>query len=162
MINCSDRVTNMILLTAWFCREGTNNQYKLICNYSDIISRPTEGATLLHLREALSKQAEDRRRAESSEAVFNAFQARFRLSARQALSRLSTSDKAGRHSSRSMSWKWRGWYALRTETSRTTTETIWQWKRSVAHWGTPSLQRHLLAVPTPTLADVVRTGNDYL
>jgi hypothetical protein len=119
-------------------------------------------ATLLHLREALKEGARDCGRAQRLTGIFTALRARFGLSPREARSKLNS---------------------LRRETSTTLQEHASEVQRlvDVAYADLPQchkadmivdtfcstvgnayLQRHLLAVPTHTLEDAVRAGNEFL
>ena len=61
-----------------------------IARFTEVVyaNQWTEGATLLHLRETLGKQAEDCRWSEDQKAIFNALQAKFGLSTKQVVSRI--------------------------------------------------------------------------
>jgi hypothetical protein len=119
-------------------------------------------AAFLHLREALKEGARDCGRAQNLAGVFNALRARYGLSPREARTQLTR---------------------LRREPNTTLQEHASEVQRlvNVAYADLPRcnqtdmvidlfcstignayLQRHLLAVPTPTLEDAVRAGNDFL
>jgi hypothetical protein len=121
-----------------------------------------DAAALLHLREALKEGARDCGRAQSLMGTFTALRARYGLSPREARSKLNS---------------------LRREPSTTLQEHASEVQKlvSVAYTDLPRchqadmivetfcstvgnayLQRHLLAVPTPTLEDAVRAGNEFL
>jgi hypothetical protein len=125
-------------------------------------NRWEEAAALLHLREALKEGARDCGRAQSLLGTFTALRARYGLSPREARSKLNS---------------------LRREPSTTLQEHASEVQKlvSVAYPDLPRcnqadmiieifcstvgnayLQRHLLAVPTPTLDDAVRAGNEFL
>jgi hypothetical protein len=119
-------------------------------------------AALLHLREALKEGARDCGRAQSLMGIFTALRARYGLSPREARAKLNS---------------------LRREPATTLQEHASEVQKlvNVAYADLPQcnqadmvvdtfcstvgnayLQRHLLAVPTPTLEDAVRAGNEFL
>jgi hypothetical protein len=119
-------------------------------------------AAVLHLRQALKDGAKDCGRAQSLTGIFTALRARYGLSPREARTKLNS---------------------LRREPSTTLQEHACEVQRlvTVAYADIPRcnqadmvvdifcstvgnayLQRHLLAVTTPTLEDAVRAGNDFL
>jgi hypothetical protein len=122
----------------------------------------TTAAALLHLREALKEGARDCGRAQSLMGIFTALRARYGLSPREARAKLNS---------------------LRRESSTTLQEHASEVQKlvNVAYADLPQcnqadmvvdtfcstignayLQRHLLAVATPTLEDAVRAGNEFL
>ena len=122
----------------------------------------SDGASLLHLRETLKEGAQDCGRASQVEDVFTALRARYGLTPREARSRLN---------------------GLRRESKTTVHEHAAEIERLIeiaysglpgatrvemavdmfcSTIGNPYLQRHLLAVPTPTIQEAVKASNEYL
>lgn len=121
-----------------------------------------DAAAYLHLREALKEGAQDCGRPQTLAGIFTALRARYGLSPREARTRLN---------------------GLRRDSSTTLQEHASEVQRlvEIAYADLPRhnresmvidtfcntignayLQRHLLAVPTDTLEDAVRAGNEFL
>ena len=125
-------------------------------------NRWEEDAALLHLRESLKSGARECGRAGTLQGVFTALRARYGLTMKEARAILAR---------------------IRKEASTTLQEHATQIEKLVnlayselpaeyragllvdqfsSTLGNAGLQRHLLAVPTPTLEDAVRAGNEFL
>jgi len=121
-----------------------------------------DAATLLHLREALKEGAQDCGRGATVPAIFATLRARYGLSPRAARTRLSTYRKEHGTSlqehATDIERLVRLAYGDVPENSLIgiVIETF------CSTLGNAYLQRHLLAVPTPTLEAAVRAGNEYL
>ena len=120
------------------------------------------GAALLHLRDALRETAEDCGRAANVPAIFAALRARFGLSPREARTRLSALKKEFRtplqeHAAEVERLVNIAYADLPQEHRASMRVEIFG-----NTLGYLPLQRHLLAVHTPTLEDAVRAGNEFL
>ena len=120
------------------------------------------GAALLHLRDALKNTAEDCGRAANVQATFAPLRARFGLSPREARSRLSVLKKNFRtplqeHAAEVERLVNIAYADLPQEHRARMRIEIFD-----NTLGYLPLQRHLLAVHTPTLEDAVRAGNEFL
>jgi hypothetical protein len=119
-------------------------------------------ATMLHLRQALKEGARDCGRAQSLRGIFTALRARYGLSPREARSKLNnlrrdSSTTLQEHASEVQ----RLVYIAYADLPRCNqTDMIIDTFCSTV--GNAYLQRHLLAVATPTLEDAVRAGNEFL
>ncbi len=125
-------------------------------------NRWDQASTLLHLQESLIEEAETCGRAASTTAIYTALRARFGLSVREARSRLTTLRKGMETSLQE--------HAMEVERL----VGVAYADLPVAHragmildtfsntLGNAYLQRHLLAVHTPTVEDAVRAGNEFL
>ena len=119
-------------------------------------------STLLHLRDSLKDEAKDCSRPGQVEHILAELRARYGLTPREARARLSGLRKEYATTLQ----------AHAVEVTRLVTIAyrelpgIQQDELAVETFcgtlGNLYLQRHLLAVPTPTLSDAVRAGNEYL
>ena len=119
-------------------------------------------ATLLHLRDSLKGNAQDCGNAETVEGVLQALQARFGLSVREARNQLTALRKAPKatlqeHAAEVTRLSNVAYADLPVEHRHRLTLDIFQ-----SSLGNAYLQRHLLAVNTPTLEEAVRAGNEFL
>ena len=125
-------------------------------------NRWEDAAALLHLREALKKNAEGCGRAPSVLAVYAALRARFGLSPREARSRLSTLRKEHRTSLQEHAAEVERLIAIAYGELPVEYQAGMKLETFCSTLGYMPLQRHLLAVPTHTLEDAVRAGNEFL
>jgi hypothetical protein len=119
-------------------------------------------AALLHLREALKDGAKDCGRPATLAGIYTALRARFGLSPREARAKISVLKKDYKTTLQEHASEVERLISIAYEelpvqhraglTMSTFTSTL----------GNAYLQRHLLAVPTDTLEEAVRAGNEYL
>lgn len=119
-------------------------------------------AARIHLRAALTDTAAACGQAETVEGIINALRARFGMTAREAKAQLVTlrrhpTTKLQEHAElveRLVNVAYADFPRLHKE----------DMKMDIFHstLNQPSLQRHLLAVPTPTLEAAIQAGNEYL
>ena len=122
----------------------------------------TEPAQLLYLRESLREGARDCGKAPDVAGVFNSLRARYGLTPREARARLAGLRKESRTSLQEHATEVErlvgvAYHGMEQEQRREmTVETF------ASTLNNPPLQRHLLAVATPTLEAAVRAGGEYL
>ena len=121
-----------------------------------------DSTALLHFREALKENAEGCGRAPSVLAVYAALRARFGLSPREARSRLSTLRKEYRTSLQEHAPEVERLIAIAYGELPVEYQAGMKLETFCSTLGHMPLQRHLLAVPTHTLEDAVRAGNEFL
>ena len=122
----------------------------------------TEPAQLLYIRESLKEGARDCGKAPDVVSVFNSLRARYGLSPREARARLAGLRKEGRISLQEHATEVErlvevAYHGMDREQRR---EMMIETFSSTLN--NPPLQRHLLAVETPTLESAVRAGGEYL
>ena len=121
-----------------------------------------DAAALLHLREALKDNAEGCGRAPSVLAVYAALRARFGLSPREARARLSTLRKEYKTSLQEHAAEVERLITIAYGELPVEYQAGMKLETFCSTLGYMPLQRHLLAVPTNTLEDAVRAGNEFL
>jgi hypothetical protein len=144
--------------------DGSTDVSYFLRQFQDIMEANNwnRAAALLHLREALKGKAQDCGNADTTEGVFQALQARFGMSIREARNKLTLLKKENRTTlqehaaevSRLMNTAYQDLppdhrHRLILDTFQSTL-------------GNAYLQRHLLAVNAPTLEDCIRAGNEFL
>ena len=120
------------------------------------------GAALLHLRDSLKESAEDCGRAANVQAVYAALRARFGLSPREARARLSNLRKGFHTSLQEHAAEVERLVNIAYGDLPPDHRAGMRLETFCGTLGYLPLQRHLLAVPTHTIEDAVRAGNEYL
>jgi hypothetical protein len=144
--------------------DGTGDVAYFLRQFTDVMQANewNPAATLLHIREALKGTAQACGNADTIEGVYNALQARFGLSVREARSKLSTLRKEAKttlseHATEVTRLMNVAYAELPSEHRQRMTLDMFQ-----GTLGNAYLQRHFLAVDPRTLEDAVRTGSEFL
>ena len=121
-----------------------------------------QAATLLHLRESLKGNAQDCGNAETADGVLQALQARFGLSVREARCQITALRKNPKttlqeHAAEVSRLANIAYADLPRDNKQRRILDLFQ-----STLGNAYLQRHLLAVNTPTIEEAVRAGNEFL
>lgn len=119
-------------------------------------------AVLLHLREALSGAARDYGRARTVDEVFEALRARYGLSPRQARSLLGSLRRESRTPLQAHATEVRRLVEVAYRDLPAQIREEMAVETFCGTVGNPYLQRHLLAVATPTVERAVQAGNEFL
>ena len=119
-------------------------------------------ATLLHLRKALEKEANECSRGRDVRDIFTSLRARYGMTAREARAKLAGLRRDHKttlqeHSAEVEKLVGVAYAAFPGELRRTMSMDTF-----ASTIGNGYLLRHLLAVPAETLEDAVRAGNEYL
>lgn len=144
--------------------DGQGNVEYFIRQFGEVAAanRWQEAAQLLHLREALKDTARDCGQAGTVAAIYMTLRARFGITEREARSRLATLKKEYRTTLQEHAMEVErlvdlAYPALPEDHRASMAVDVF-----CGTLGNAYLQRHLLAVETPTLGDAVRAGNEYL
>ena len=119
-------------------------------------------AALLHLRDSLRESAEDCGREATVQAIYAALRARFGLSPREARSGLSVLRMDSRTSLQEHAAEVERLVNIAYGDLPPKHRARMRLETFCSTLGYLPLQRHLLAVPTHTLEDTVRAGNEFL
>ena len=122
----------------------------------------SDGAALLHLRETLKEGAQDCGRASQVEDIFAALRARYGLTPREARSRLNGLRRDSKTTTHEHATEIERLVEIAYGSLPGTTRVEMAVDIFCSTIGNPYLQRHLLAVPTPTLQEAVKASNEYL
>ena len=122
----------------------------------------SDGATVLHLREALKDIATDCGKAENAEAIFGALRARFGMSVREARTKLAVLKRDYKITLQEHASEVEKLVGIAYEDLPPRHREQMALDTFHSSLGNAYLQRHLLAIPTPNLEMAVRAGNDYL
>ena len=144
--------------------EGKGDVELFVRQFNDVAQANEwpRAAALLHLRRALREGATDCGRSETVEGIFNALRARYGLTPREARSRLTAIRRDSKTSLQEHSAE------IERLVEVAYADIPVDLRRSMAvdlfssTIGNGYLQRHLLAVHTPTLDEAVKAGNEYL
>ena len=119
-------------------------------------------AQLLFLREALKGEARECGKAPGTDGVFNNLRARYGLTPREARARLATLRKERQVTLQEHATEVEKLVAVAYEEMTAEQRASMAVEAFAATLNHSHLQRHLLAVGTPTLEAAVRAGNEYL
>ena len=144
--------------------EGKGDVELFVRQFNDVAQANEwpRAAALLHLRRALREGATDCGRSETVEGIFNALRARYGLTPREARGRLTAIRRDSKTSLQEHSAE------IERLVEVAYADIPVDLRRSMAvdlfssTIGNGYLQRHLLAVHTPTLDEAVKAGNEYL
>lgn len=144
--------------------EGKGDVELFVRQFSDVAQANEwpRAAALLHLRRALKDGATDCGRAETVEGIFNALRARYGLTPMEARAKLVAMRRDSKttlqeHSTEVERLVEVAYAEIPQDLRRTMSVDIFS-----STIGNGYLQRHLLAVPTPTLDEAVKASNEYL
>lgn len=121
-----------------------------------------EPAQLLYLRESLREGARDCGKAPDVEGVFNNLRARYGLTPREARARLAALKKEARTSLQEHATEVERLVGVAYNGMNVDQQRDMAVETFASTLNHPALQRHLLAVATPTLETAVRAGGEYL
>jgi hypothetical protein len=119
-------------------------------------------AAVLHLREALKEGARDCGRPRTTPDIFTTLRARYGLSTREALARVSNLRKDSKASLQEHATEVERLIAIAYEELPIAHQARMALNTFCSTLGNAYLQRHLLAVPMEGLADAVKAGNEFL
>ena len=119
-------------------------------------------ATKLHLKESLKESAKECARYATTDAIVAALKSRYGMTAREARAKLACLRRDPKTSLQEHGSQVERLVAIAHA------ELLEQYRQEMiidnfcTSIGNGNLQRHLLAIPTPTLEDAIRAGNEYL
>ena len=144
--------------------DGTGDVELFIEHFAEVstANRWTERSASLYLREALKGNAQQYSRPGNVETIFTALRSRYRLSPREAHSRLSTLKKEQCTSLHEHAAKVERLVRKAFQELPEATQTGLMLDTFCGSLGNASLQRHLLALRPETSAEAVQYGNEYL
>ena len=122
----------------------------------------TEAAQLLYVRESLKEGARDCGKAPTVDGVFTNLRARYGLTPREARSRLAALRKDARTTLQEHATEVERLVEVAYQGMNAHQRQEMMVETFASTLNNPSLQRHLLAVATPTLEIAVRAGSEYL
>ena len=144
--------------------EGKGDVELFVRQFTDVAEANEwpRAAALLHLRKALREGATDCGRAESVEGIFTALRARYGLTPREARAKIASLKRESKTTLQEHSVEVERLVEIAYAEVPGAIRTTMAVDTFASTIGNGYLQRHLLAVPTPTLEAAVRAGNEYL